>query len=61
MLMRLLHLVGKVDNLGRFVFAELSGRVGWLKPDGEQLAVCCSKAGAISAMCDGARRVVHHV
>jgi len=25
---------GKVDNEGRLVFAELSGRVGWLKPNG---------------------------
>ena len=27
---------GRVDNDGRLVFAELSGRVGWLKPDGEE-------------------------
>ena len=28
-------IAGKVDNDGRLVFAELAGRVGWLKPNGE--------------------------
>lgn len=26
---------GKVDNSGNLVFAELSGRIGWLRPTGE--------------------------
>jgi hypothetical protein len=30
-----LMIAGKVDNDGRLVFAELAGRVGWLKPNGE--------------------------
>jgi hypothetical protein len=28
-------IASKVDNDGRLVFAELAGRVGWLKPNGE--------------------------